>query len=59
MTVRVGIEKAAIGIGDDLAADMSINGGIYKNHYGRIYHELWRDRMKINGSPAAMSPWDC
>ena len=59
LTVRVGIEKAAIGIGDDLAADMSINGGIYKNHYGRIYHELWRDRMKINGSPAAMSPWDC
>ncbi len=56
--VRAEISKVAVETDGILSSDLSIDGGIYKNHHGRIFHEIWRTHMTINGCPATLNPLD-
>lgn len=36
---------------DAVHRKMLVNGGVFKNHCGPIYHEVWRSEMTIDGFP--------
>lgn len=36
---------------DAVHRKMLVNGGVFKNHCGPIYHEIWRGEMTIDGFP--------
>lgn len=49
MRFEVAVKLADMGVAEYQNKKLLLNGGIYKNHCGPVYHEIWRDMMTLDG----------
>lgn len=55
LIIRFEVDKTSVNIDGLLPTALAVDGGVYKNHYDRIYHEIWRSYLTINGHAAGPS----